>query len=56
MSREVFQLLQHVMKFAEMAQEVLIPRATQTTAAAILNLRSGRRRHIALPGADRFGG
>lgn len=45
----------HVMKFAEMAQEVLVPCATPTTPAAVPNLRAGRRRPI-LPRAARFGG
>ncbi|CAN7984364.1 unnamed protein product, partial [Ixodes hexagonus] len=45
----------HVMKFAEMAQEVLIPRSVPTTPAAALNLRTGRRR-INMGRADKFGG
>ncbi|XP_075549716.1 kinesin family member pavarotti isoform X2 [Dermacentor variabilis] len=45
----------HVMKFAEMAQEVLVPCSTPTTPAATLNLRTGRRRPI-LPRTAKFGG
>ncbi|XP_064471732.1 kinesin-like protein KIF23 isoform X2 [Ornithodoros turicata] len=46
----------HVMKFAEMAQEVLIPRAAPVTPVPVLGLRSCRRRKEPLPRADRFGG
>lgn len=45
----------HVMKFAEMAQEVLIPRSVPNTPAAALNLRTGRRR-INMGRTDKFGG
>ncbi|XP_077483535.1 kinesin family member pavarotti isoform X1 [Amblyomma americanum] len=45
----------HVMKFAEMAQEVLVSCPTPTTPSAALNLRAGRRRPI-LPRTAKFGG
>nr|XP_037279285.1 kinesin-like protein KIF23 isoform X1 [Rhipicephalus microplus] len=45
----------HVMKFAEMAQEVLVPCASPATPAAVQNLRTGRRRPI-LPRTAKFGG
>ncbi|KAL1487373.1 hypothetical protein MTO96_030986 [Rhipicephalus appendiculatus] len=45
----------HVMKFAEMAQEVLVPCAIPTTPAAVSNFRAGRRRPI-LPRTAKFGG